>query len=505
MATPAAPARSAAFAGVAAGALGVGASEVVAVWSNPASAPLTAVGSAFIDLVPGWLKDLAVTLFGTADKLVLMAGEAAVVIVLLALLGRAALRTPFLAYLGFVALSGVAAVAALTRAGSGVWDWLPAAVCALVAVGCLHVLLVWLPREEDGDRRRFLMAAGASAGLAAVAVAGARTVVSRARVVQELRARVRVPAPSVPAPPAPAGIDPPVSGLTRYRTSNADFYRIDTALTVPQLDPGDWSLRVHGEVEREVVLSFDELIASGLVGAWVTLTCVSNEVGGSLAGNAEWIGRPIRDVLALAGPKPGADMVLSTSSDGWTASTPLDVLTDPDRTSLFAVAMNGEPLPLEHGFPVRMVVPGLYGYVSATKWVTDLEVTRFADRVAYWTQRGWAPRGPIKTASRIDVPQYGDAVPAGRVVVAGVAWAQHRGIEKVELQVDEQPWQSATLAPTVGPDTWRQWTCVWQATPGSHRLRVRATDGDGQVQTSRTAEPVPDGAAGWHTIQVEAH
>jgi hypothetical protein len=272
-------------------------------------------------------------------------------------------------------------------------------------------------------------------------------------------------------------------------------------LSLPGLEPGQWQLRVHGLVEREVVIDYPTLLASDLVEAYVTLTCVSNGIGAGLAGNARWLGMPIRDLLAQAGPLPEADMVLSRSSDGWTASTPLSVLTD-DRDALLAVGMNGQPLPLEHGFPVRMVVPGLYGYVSATKWVVDLEVTRFDRAVAYWTSRGWAERAPVKTASRIDVPADRASVAAGPVVVAGVAWAQHRGITGVQLQIDELPWQSATLAETVGPDSWRQWSFDWVAEPGEHRLRVRAVDETGEPQTGDVSPPAPDGATGWHTIEV---
>jgi DMSO/TMAO reductase YedYZ molybdopterin-dependent catalytic subunit len=285
-------------------------------------------------------------------------------------------------------------------------------------------------------------------------------------------------------------------------TPNEEFYRIDTALTVPQVDPATWTLRVHGLVERELTLTWDELLGADLVETYVTLACVSNPVGGDLVGNARWLGLPIRHVLARAVPQAGADMVLSTSVDGFTASTPLEVLTD-DRDALLAIGMNGEPLPLAHGFPVRMVVPGLYGYVSATKWVTDLEVTRFADREAYWTTRGWTERGPIKTSSRIEVPRAGVSVAAGTVAVGGTAWAQHTGITAVEVQVDDSPWQQADLSTEISVDTWRQWSWQWDAEPGSHTLRVRATDATGETQTSEERDVVPDGATGWHEVTVQ--
>ncbi|VXB63667.1 putative Sulfite oxidase [Microbacterium sp. 8M] len=316
-----------------------------------------------------------------------------------------------------------------------------------------------------------------------------------------MRSALRLPKPAVPAAPIPAGAALKVDGLSPLITPNADFYRIDTALVVPQVDPTRWRLRIHGLVAHEVTLTWDELLALPLVEAPATLSCVSNEVGGDLIGNAMWLGYPIRELLAKARPAADADMVLSTSADGFTAGTPLDALTD-DRNALLAIGMNGEPLPVEHGFPVRMVVPGLYGYVSATKWVTDLEVTRFDRATAYWTSRGWSARGPIKLESRIDVPRSGRTVPAGDTVIAGIAWQPHVGVSAVEVQVDGGPWQRAELAPAISADTWVQWRLHWRATAGQHTIRCRATSADGTVQTADTAPPAPDGATGWHTIAV---
>jgi len=293
-----------------------------------------------------------------------------------------------------------------------------------------------------------------------------------------------------------------VPGQARYGTPNGQFYRIDTALQVPAVNPDDWQLRVVGMVDREVTLSFADLLALPLTEHMVTLACVSNEVGGDLIGNAAWLGYPIREILKRAGPTGGADMVLSRSADGWTASSPLDVLLDPHTDALLAVGMNGKPLPLEHGFPVRMVVPGLYGYVSATKWVVELKVTRFAAETGYWTDRGWSARGPIKTQSRIDTPRSGAALSAGRTAIAGVAWAQHTGIDRVEVRVDGGSWQRARLADSVSADTWRQWVLDWDASAGDHTIEVRATDASGYTQTSAEAPPAPDGATGWHRISV---
>ncbi|MCC5784476.1 oxidoreductase, partial [Kocuria sp. CCUG 69068] len=308
---------------------------------------------------------------------------------------------------------------------------------------------------------------------------------------------LRIPAPAV-RDPVPAGADLGVADVEPWLTPADDFYRIDTALSVPRIDVDAWELRLHGMVERELTLRFDDLTARPLLERIVTLACVSNPVGGDLVGNAVWTGVPIRDLLAEAGPSAEADMVLSTSEDGFTASTPLEALTDPGRDSLLAVTMNGEPLPFEHGYPVRMVVPGLYGYVSATKWVVDLEVTRFDRAEAYWTSRGWTARGPIKMSSRIEVPAEGGRTEAGPAVLAGTAWAQHTGIAAVQVSVDEGPWQDAELGSVGTDDTWRQWVLRADLPGGRHTARVRAVDRDGTVQTAEPAPPAPDGASGWH-------
>ena len=288
-----------------------------------------------------------------------------------------------------------------------------------------------------------------------------------------------------------------VPGISPFVTDNADFYRVDTAFVVPRLTTDDWQLKIHGAVDQEVTITYADLIAMPTIERMITLTCVSNEVGGGLAGNARWQGVRIADVLAMAGAQAGADCVLQTSVDGFTVTTPLEALTD-DRDALLAFAMNGEPLPVEHGFPVRMVVPGLYGYVSATKWVVDLKVTNFADESAYWTQRGWAPQAPIKTSSRIDVPRSFEQVSKGSVAIAGVAWAQHRGITSVQVQIDGGEWLEATLSGEVSADTWRQWVYQWDATEsGTHTVKCRAIDGTGAVQIEQIQGVMPDGATGW--------
>ncbi|GAA3176032.1 molybdopterin-dependent oxidoreductase [Nonomuraea roseoviolacea] len=351
------------------------------------------------------------------------------------------------------------------------------------------------------DRRRLLT--GVAGG---VVVAGAATVLGRTlgsrQAVDTARGGLALPAPATPAAPLPAGTDFRIGGLSPFVTRNRDFYRVDTALVVPQVDPRAWRLRVHGMVDRPIELTFDDLLGRPLTEADITLTCVSNPVGGEYIGNARWLGVRMADVLREAGLQSGADMLLSTSEDGFTCGTPVDVVMD-GRDALFAVAMNGEVLPVDHGFPVRQVVPGLYGYVSATKWVVDVKVTRFDRDEAYWTPRGWAAKAPIKTQSRIDLPRQGAALRAGRTTVAGVAWAQHTGIEAVEVRVDRGEWRRARLAAVPGPDTWRQWALDWDAVPGRHTIEVRATDAAGRTQAEQQAPPAPDGATGWHTITVQ--
>ncbi len=504
--------------GVAVTLLSLGVAQLVAVVTGPSTAPLVAVGDAFVDRTPPWLKEFAVTTFGTADKAVLLGGATAVLLGLGALIGLLARRRPGTASQLVLALGAVAALAAATRPDASALAVLPSVAGAVTGSVTLSALASRAPgaassgraddaagadggRTASSDRRRFLRMVGlvGAGGVAAVAVG--RAVSGRLAGGTASRATVRLPRPADPAPALPASVEVGVDGVVPFRVPNADFYQVHTVLVVPQVDAASWRLRIHGMVEREVALTFDELLASPLVERDVTLMCVSNEVGGDLVGNARWLGLPLKPLLDEAGPAADADMVLSTSIDGWTCSTPLDVLRD-GRDALLAIGMNGEPLPVAHGFPVRMVVPGLYGYVSATKWVVDLEVTRFDRAQAYWTPRGWSAKAPVKTQSRIDVPRDGADLRAGRVAVAGVAWAQHRGIEAVQLRVDDGAWQPARLGSVPSTDTWRQWVVEWDATPGRHTLAVRATDATGDVQTGEESSPVPDGATGWHTIQV---
>ncbi len=503
-----------ALAGVAAAAVALGVAELIGVLVSPRATPLVAVGGVVIDVVPESVKALAIRLFGTYDKVALLIGTGILLAGFAALIGQAARRSIWYGYLGIALLGAVGAAAALTRTGATFLWALPSVLGAAAAALTLWLLLRPVPiqpvptnaAEPDDSsppapplagRRGVLKAALAAIGVASVAGVVGRALAQR-RGVQEARSQVVLP--SISGRPAIAPPEADVAGLA-YTTSNDTFYRIDTALVVPQVDPESWTLTIGGRVRRPMTLSFDDLLRRPMIERYVTLACVSNEVGGDLIGNARWLGVPVKDLLDEAGPEAGADQVVSRSVDGFTAGTPTAVLTD-GRDAMIAIGMNGEPLPVSHGFPARMVVPGLYGYVSATKWLAELELTTFADFDAYWIRRGWAEQAPIKTQSRIDVPRSGDTVPAGPVVVGGVAWAQHRGISAVEVSVDGGIWQPATLAATVSIDTWRLWSWNWDATPGRHRLAVRATDNAADVQTSAVASPFPDGATGWHTIDV---
>jgi DMSO/TMAO reductase YedYZ molybdopterin-dependent catalytic subunit len=364
----------------------------------------------------------------------------------------------------------------------------------------------FLPNPDDPGpsrgpaRRRFLAVSGIAAATAVVGGLAGRELITRKNVSQA-RAAIRFPQPTVPAPPLPPGSDLHIPGLSSFITPDGSFYRVDTAILLPQVDPANWQLRIHGMVQREMTLTFDELLRRPLIEDYVTLTCVSNPVGGPYVGNAKWLGASLAGLIRQARPLAGASQLLCTSVDGYTAGTPLQVVLD-GRDALLALAMNGEALPVAHGFPARMVVPGLYGYVSATKWVTDIEVTTFAAANAYWVQRGWSQQAPIKTECRIDVPAGGATLAPGRTPVAGVAWAQHKGVAAVEVRVDGGPWQEARLAAVPDIDTWRQWVWEWQAVPGNHLIEARATDATGYIQTAVIAPPPPNGASGYPSATV---
>jgi DMSO/TMAO reductase YedYZ molybdopterin-dependent catalytic subunit len=364
----------------------------------------------------------------------------------------------------------------------------------------------FLPDPDDQGpprgpaRRRFLVGSGIAAAAAVAGTIAGRELATR-RDVTVARNALRFPRPTVAAPPLPPGSDLHIPGLSSFITPNDSFYRVDTALLLPQVDPSTWQLRIHGMVQREVTITFAELLKRPLIEDYVTLTCVSDPVGGPYVGNAKWLGASLAALIRQARPRAGASQLLCTSVDGFTSGTPLQVVLD-GRDALLAVAMNGAALPVEHGFPARMVIPGLYGYVSATKWVTDIEVTTFADATAYWAERGWSQQAPIKTESRIDVPAIGSTLRPGPTQVAGVAWAQHKGVAAVEVRVDRGPWHEARLAAVPDIDTWRQWVFQWQATPGNHVLEARATDKTGYTQTALQAQPPPNGASGYPSAAV---
>jgi DMSO/TMAO reductase YedYZ molybdopterin-dependent catalytic subunit len=501
---------------VAAAAVALAAAELVTVLTGPGSGPLVAVGGVVIDNSPAPVTEFAISTFGVHDKTALLLGTVILLAGAAGLLGAAAVRRLWIGLAGLAGFTAIGLVAALTRHEASAVAAVPTLVGAVAAVASYLVLggrsideapapAGDAPAGDGGapsatTRRGFLAVAAAVAGGAALAGFGGRWAATQ-RDLTAARAAVDLPVPADPASPVPAGADLDVPGLASYVTGNDDFYRIDTALVVPRVDPDTWQLRIHGRVRRPYTIDFADLLSRPMVERYVTLACVSNEVGGDLIGNARWLGVPVTALLAAAEPEPGADQVVSRAVDGWTCGTPTAVLTD-GRDALLAVGMNGQPLPLEHGFPVRMVVPGLYGYVSACKWIAEIELSSFADYDAYWVPRGWAPQAPIKTQSRIDTPRGRAA--AGLVTVAGVAWAQHRGIERVEVQLDGGPWQEAELADSVSADTWRQWFWRWEdATPGGHELVARATDATGQTQPAERSSPAPDGATGWHTVRVE--
>lgn len=503
------------LAGLASAAVLFAVAQLVSVFFATASAPIVAMGSLFIDVTPPWLKDLAIATFGTNDKLALFVSIGVVVLVIAVSIGVLARKSLAAASGCIIALVIIIGGAILSRAATGVLDLIPLLVGTAVGLATLRWLVGLaggglgqaVPSLTDAEtnlgttRRRLLLGAGLSLIGAAIATGVGQSLATARNVAESARSALGLPAAKVKAGALPAGAQIDLAGMPQFVTPNKDFYRIDTALSVPRINPDEWELRVHGMVEKEFTISFNDLLKSDLVETYLTLTCVSNPVGGQLVGNAKWLGYPLRQILARAVPKNGADMVLSTSQDGFSASTPLEVLTD-DRMALLAIGMNGEPLPLEHGFPVRMVVPGLYGFVSATKWVVDLEVTRFADKAAYWSTRGWSDHGPIKMSSRVDVPRSFARVGQGEVVMGGTAWAQTKGISGVQIQIDDGSWVDAELGAEASLDTWRQWRYVWKGgSSGNHTVSVRAIDGQGNIQTSEKADPVPNGASGWQRVQ----
>ncbi|WUW26874.1 sulfite oxidase [Streptomyces sp. NBC_01463] len=499
--------------------------ELVAAVVRPEAGPVAVVGGAVIDRTPPALKDFAVRHFGTNDKLVLELGILALLAVFAVAVGMLALRHRLIGSAAVLVFGVVGAVAAIGRPEGRPSDALPSVVGTVLAAGLLYFLVGRLapapgpspaaggrdgePVRGTFDRRGFVIAASA----AAVASAGAGLLGRRLTSAVQAGATASrndlvLPVPGSRAPAVPAGADLKIRGLSSFVTPNKSFYRVDTALVVPRIDANDWRLRIHGKgVKTPLTLSFQDLLRREIIERDITLTCVSNEVGGPYVGNARWIGVRLADLLREAGVKPPsgggpADQIVARSVDGMTIGTPVEDVMD-GRDALLALGMNGEPLPFDHGFPVRMVVPGLYGYVSACKWIKDIELTTFDDYDAYWVKRSWSKQAPIKTESRIDTPRPFASPKAGTIPVAGVAWAQHRGIQRVEVRVDGGPWNPAKLAAEDSRDTWRQWVWEWPATSGNHTLEVRATDRTGATQTDRRVGTVPNGATGWHSVVVD--
>ena len=515
----------AALAGILAGALALGVGELLAGISSSTPALVVSVGEVLVDVAPIKAVRASIAIFGTNDKPALLIGIVVTTLVITGLLGVLAASRRWIGVAGF-ALFGVFGACAGTRnpMASDIAAVLVAVVAIAAGIGALFWLLDKLgtsataesvpgPERETApgsthlvDRRGFVTAAvvvgvGAAASAYVGRLLGSRSVVEAARSGLSLVATAETTVPtSVPAAVTFSAADYP--GLSSLFTPNETFYRIDTALQVPQIDPAGWRLRFTGMVDNPYELTFDELLAMPLVEQAITLSCVSNRVGGGLVGNATWLGVPLTDLLDEAGVQPGATQVVGRSVDDFTVGFPTAVL-EGDRPALVAVGMNGEPLPAPHGFPARLVVSGLYGYVSATKWLTEVELTTLDAFDAYWIPRGWAKEAPIKTQSRIDVPRTSRALSPGTVPVAGVAWAPSRDIVRVEVQVDDRPWAEASLGERVSEHTWRQWVYLWDAEPGEHRLRVRATDGSGETQTEEVHAAPPDGATGWHTIEVD--
>jgi DMSO/TMAO reductase YedYZ molybdopterin-dependent catalytic subunit len=502
--------------GLLAAAAALGTAQLVAGITRPAGSPVLAVGRAVIDLTPRPVTDFVIKIFGPHDKVVLLTTIVVLLAVFAAAFGVATMRRRAAGYAGLAIFPGIALLAVVTRPDFTPSEVIPTLVGAAVGAYALTRLAgAAVSGRAAGTRgtgpggtapapsygRRSFMATSAVTAVGAAAGGVVGNLLSQRSTVTHSRALVKLPPPAKPLPPLAATNDLRIPGLSPFLTPNGIFYRVDTALFIPQVQPASWRLRVHGMVRRELDITFDDLLRRPLTEADITLCCVSNPVGGPYISCTRWLGVSLAGVLREAGIQPGADQLLSTSTDGYTSGTPVVTVMD-GRNALLAVAMDGAPLPVAHGFPARMVVPGLYGYVSATKWVTDIKVTTFAAEQGYWVQQGWAEPGPIKTESRIDVPNGGATLKPGRVAVAGVAWAQHRGVAAVEVRVDGGSWQRARLATVPGIDTWRQWVWDWDATAGTHQLQVRATDENGYTQTPAQAAPYPDGATGYDSVGV---
>ncbi len=489
--------------GLAAALVGVLAGQITSIVTGPSSSPMDAVGGAVIDITPPAVKEWAVSTFGTADKAFLLVVIAVAVAALGWLAGVAQRRTGWAGALLLGVLGVGSGIIAMLRPSSSSTSLIAGMVAALVAVlvlrwgiGRVVALDEAANAHIDQPNRRLFMIGGAGVAVGGLGLAAVEGFIRPAAVG---RPPLILPTPT-PAAALPPGLEG-VEGLTPLRTPIEEFYRIDIAVSVPRREADDWELVIDGMVRNPYTITFDELLAMPMVERNVTLTCVSNPIGGPYVGGALFQGVLVADLLRRADPEARAEQVLSSGADGFSASTPLEVILD-GRDAMIAVAMNGEPLTREHGYPARLLTPGLYGYVGATKWLEKLTLTTFDEAQAYWTTRGWGETGPVKTATRIDVP--GNRLDVGQATIAGVAWATHRGISKVEVRVDDGPWQEATLSADVSDDYWRQWKLPWDASGGTHQITARATDGSGEVQTDAVQDVLPDGPTGYHvrTVQV---
>lgn len=494
-----------ALAGILAAVAGMAAGHLVAAVVDPAASPVLAVGSTVIDLTPTAVKEAVISAVGTGDKPLLLSIVGLGTVLLAAVAGLLARRRPALGVGLLLVLVAAAGVAAMTRPTASVLDLLPALATAVVGTAVLLGLRMLATRHTGAgevaaggaSRRGFLLgAAGVTVG-AAVVGAGGQLLAGRA----SDPSAVALPTAADAARPLPTGVEASVPGISPFRTPTESFYRVDTNLTVPRVAVGSWRLEIDGDVRNPVSLDFAALSRMQLIERDITMTCVSNEVGGGYVGAARWLGVRLTDLLDLAGVGSASDQLLSTAVDGFTISTPLAVARD-GRDAMVAIGMNGAPLPDTHGFPARLITPGLYGFVGATKWLTRLTLTTYAAQQAYWTQRQWATDAPIKTSARVDTPAPLSTIAAGRTAIGGVAWAQHRGVRGVEVQVDGGAWQPAQLGPDAGVDYWRQWFLPWDATPGQHTLSARATDLTGARQSDERATPFPAGSSGIQQIVV---
>ncbi|MDT7728183.1 MAG: hypothetical protein QOI21_4759 [Actinomycetota bacterium] len=497
--------------GVLALAAALASGHLIAAFIGLNGSPFVAVANTVIDKSPQPIVEWAKGLFGTADKLILKVGMAVVMVLVAMLAGLISRRKPLPGQIIFGIFGVIGVLAVYSRPDLGQVAVLAPVVSLLAGVlvfGWLHRILLPQPfagtaPAEGPNRRKFLVTSAGVAVGAGVAGLGGQ-IIGSSKDAEGSRQAVGLLIPAKTAPVIPADADFAKLGTPTFITPSRDFYRIDTALAVPQVRTEDWSLRIHGMVDKELTFNYSDIRNRPLIERTITMTCVSNPVGGQYISNATWIGIDLAELLAEAGVKPGAEQLFSTSVDGWTSGSPVPVVTEPNRGAMLAIGMNGEPLPIEHGFPARLVVPGLYGYVSATKWVTDIEITTWQAREGYWLSRGWGEMGPIKTESRIDTPQGFEDVPAGRVTVSGIAWAQHTGIEKVEVRLDQGTWKTAELSAEVDINAWRMWWTDLDVPKGEHQVSVRATDKSGYTQTDQRVDTVPDGATGWHTTSFSA-